>query len=92
MSKVVIYIKPRCWYCKAALKLLNGKGVSYELVDLTAAPERRAEMLERATSHTVPQIFVGDIALGGYTDLRRLDDNGELDGLLAGALASTECG
>jgi glutaredoxin-related protein len=30
----------------------------------------------------VPQIFVGEISIGGYTDMRALDQRGELDRML----------
>ncbi len=33
---------------------------------------------------TVPQIFVGDLHVGGYDDLHELDTSGKLGGLLAG--------
>ena len=45
-------------------------------------------MIERANGgSTVPQIFVGDVHVGGSDDLHALDAQGRLDGLLAtGAL------
>jgi glutaredoxin 3 len=47
---------------------------------------RRAEMLSRSGGlRTVPQIFVGEIHVGGYQDMAALDHRGELDPLLADA-------
>lgn len=31
---------------------------------------------------TVPQIFIGDVCVGGFTDMAALDQKGELDALL----------
>jgi glutaredoxin 3 len=40
-------------------------------------------MVQRSGRTTVPQIFIGQTHVGGYTDLARLDTAGELDGLLS---------
>lgn len=52
----------------------------------------RAEMLQRTGRNSVPQILIGDHHVGGYTDLWRLEQAGELDGLLgiAAGRASSE--
>ncbi len=83
MSKVQIYTTNWCPYCTAAKSLLDDKGVPYEEVDADD-PKRRDEMLQRANGRrTVPQIFVGDVHVGGYTDMAALERRGELDKLLA---------
>ena len=46
-------------------------------------PGFRARLLELTGSWTVPQIVIDDRPIGGYTELRRLDLDGELDDLLA---------
>ncbi|MBP6565288.1 MAG: glutaredoxin 3, partial [Burkholderiales bacterium] len=46
---------------------------------------RRQEMMERTGRRTVPQIYVGDVHVGGYDDLVALDRAGGLDPLLAKA-------
>ena len=45
-------------------------------------PERRHEMVERSGRATVPQIFVGEVHVGGYDELSSLDRKGKLDALL----------
>jgi glutaredoxin 3 len=48
-----------------------------------AEPERRREMTERSGGgRTVPQIFIGDRPIGGFTELHALDRSGALDRLL----------
>jgi glutaredoxin 3 len=79
---VVMYVTGWCPYCARARKLLEKKGVTFEVVDVEAAPEKRAEMQQRSGRRTVPQIFIGATHVGGCDDLYALDDAGKLDGLL----------
>ncbi len=84
MKPVEIYTSPLCGFCHAAKRLLNEKGVSFAEVDVLAQPERKAEMIQRANGgSTVPQIFIGDIHVGGCDDLYALERAGKLDALLA---------
>ncbi len=49
-------------------------------------PEARAEMIARSGgASTFPQIFIGDVHVGGSDDLHALERRGGLDPLLAGA-------
>jgi len=83
MSKVVMYSTPTCPFCHAAKALLNAKGIEYEDIDVMADPQRRQEMMQKAHGRrTVPQIFVGDIHVGGNDDLQSLERQGKLDPLL----------
>jgi glutaredoxin 3 len=84
MPQVEIYTSPFCGYCHAAKRLLKQKDVAYSEIDLAAHPERRAEMIERARGgRTVPQIFVGEVHVGGCDELYALESAGKLDPLLA---------
>lgn len=84
MKPVEIYTRPTCGFCHMAKRLLTQKGVSYSEVNISAQPERRSEMIQRANGgSTVPQIFVGDIHVGGCDDLMALERAGKLDALLA---------
>ncbi len=47
-----------------------------------AAPALRAMLAERTGRRTVPQIFIGDVHVGGSDDLHALEDQGKLDALL----------
>ena len=81
---IVMYASPFCGDCAAAPRLLADKRVAYTEIAVIAAPERRAEMIERSGRRTVPQIFIGARHIGGYDDLKALDLAGELDDLLSG--------
>jgi len=85
MPPIVVYTAPYCSYCISAKALLRRKGVEFTEVNVAGAPDRRAEMVERASGlTTVPQIFIGPNHVGGSDELHALDGVGELDSLLAG--------
>jgi thioredoxin reductase (NADPH) len=79
---ITLYTKPSCPYCTRAKQLLTQKGQVWSEIDIEADPARRAEMIDRSGRRTVPQIFIGDRHVGGFDDLRALEDAGELDALL----------
>ncbi|MBE0694099.1 MAG: glutaredoxin 3 [Aquamicrobium sp.] len=84
MVDVTIYTRMMCGYCAAAKRLLDRKGVAYTEHDASFSPELRQEMLARANGrYTFPQIFVGDVHVGGSDDLHALEAQGRLDALLA---------
>ncbi len=82
-APVVMYATSWCPYCERARHLLQTRGVAFEEIDIDAAPERRAEMIQRSGRRTVPQIFVGSTHVGGSDDLHELDARGGLGPLLA---------
>jgi glutaredoxin 3 len=84
MVDVTIYTRVMCGYCSAAKRLLDKKGVAYTEHDASFSPDLRREMIQRANGgSTFPQIFIGDVHIGGCDDLHALDAQGRLDGLLA---------
>ncbi len=84
MSTVEIYTKPTCGFCHMAKRLLTSRGVSFAEVNISAQPERRAEMIQRANGgSTVPQIFIDGKHVGGCDDLMALERGGKLDAMLA---------
>ncbi len=85
MSKpeVVIYSGNRCMYCNAAKRLLDNKGISYTEINVDENSTSREEMIARAKRQTVPQIFIGDLHVGGFDDLVELNREGKLNELLS---------
>ena len=82
MARVTIYTRQFCGYCSAAKSLLSRRGVEFDEVDVTGAPEKRSEMFARSGRFTYPQIFIGDRHVGGCEDLYALESRGALDELL----------
>jgi glutaredoxin 3 len=71
---VRIYVKEGCSYSASAKRLLDEKGITYEEIDVTDDPARRAEMERLASGkRTTPQIFFGNHHVGGFDELQELD-------------------
>ncbi|MGS2722800.1 glutaredoxin 3 [Porticoccus sp. GXU_MW_L64] len=85
MSDVVLYGTRFCPYCIAARRLLKRKGVDFKDISVDSNRKLRTEVMQRSGQRTVPQIWVGSTHVGGFDDLQRLESNGKLDKLLAGA-------
>lgn len=83
MAEVVVYTTAECPYCLQAKRLLERKGVDYREVDVGADPARRREMMEASGRRSVPQILIGGESIGGFDDLRALEQSGELEAMLA---------
>ena len=83
MAKVVMYTTQYCPYCVQAKALLRYKGVAFDEVDVGADEELRDRMITASGRRTVPQIFINDSPIGGFEELRSLEEQGELDRLLA---------
>lgn len=82
MPSIIVYATQTCPYCLNARRLLDAKGVSYELIDVTGKPDLWAEMEAKTGRHTVPQIYIGEHHVGGFDDLSAADRSGQLDTLL----------
>lgn len=82
MPNVTIYTSRLCGYCTMAKKLLERKSVAYQEIDVDSRPGLRQELIEKSGRRTVPQIYIGDFHVGGFDDLRALELNQQLDGLL----------
>ena len=68
-KKVEIYSKSNCSYCVMAMNFFDSKGISYKVYSADD-PNIFDEMLKRnPQARTVPQIFIDDKLIGGYTDL-----------------------
>lgn len=72
-----IYTKKTCSYCVEAKKLLNEKNIKFDEKRIDTDTNLRSELLNLVPNvRTVPQIFVDNKHIGGYTDLVEfLDSN-----------------
>jgi glutaredoxin 3 len=84
VAKVQVYTTNYCPYCFRAKALLQHKGVVFEEIDVTDDQALREKMVKLADGRrTVPEIFINGKIIGGYDELRALEDEGKLDELLA---------
>jgi Glutaredoxin, GrxC family len=82
MANVVMYTTAYCPYCMHAERLLASKGVEVSKIRVDLDPEQRMLMMEKTGRRTVPQIYIGERHIGGFDELRALDQAGGLDPLL----------
>jgi glutaredoxin 3 len=77
MKPVRIYTRSMCIWCVRAKWLLRWHGASFEEID--ASDEAiRADLLARTGMRTVPQVFFGDVSIGGFEALRDAIARGDL--------------
>ena len=76
---VAIYTTPWCPYCNRAKALLARKGVAFDEIDAEGRPDLRRWLIGASGQDTVPQVFINNRAVGGYTDIASLDRAGKLD-------------
>ena len=83
MARIRMYSTTWCGYCIRAKALLERRGLEYEEIVMDDDPAFREKLLETTGRWTVPQIFIDDVPIGGYTELWCLDRDGKLDELAA---------
>lgn len=81
-APVKMYATRFCPYCMRARALFLRKSVVYEEINVDSDPGLWAEMERLSGRDTVPQIFIGELSIGGYDDMVALDRMGKLDTLL----------
>ncbi|MDZ4660770.1 MAG: glutaredoxin 3 [Pseudomonadota bacterium] len=81
MSKVLMYSKKVCPYCVSAKRLLQNKGIAFEEILIDDRPDLYEELKTKTGHLTVPQVFINDTFIGGYAELKALEDEGKLDQL-----------
>jgi glutaredoxin 3 len=84
MAKVLMIKKNPCPYCDRAKTFLDNKGIAFETIDLTDKMDELESWKQKTGWKTVPIIFINDELVGGYVDLKALDDEGKLDEMVKG--------
>lgn len=83
MAKIEIYTKSYCPYCDYAKNFFKHRELSYIEIRVDLDAEKLQEMLQRSEGRrTVPQIFINDVGIGGFTDMAALAETGEFDEIL----------
>ena len=85
MQPITMYTTGVCPYCQMAKALLKQKGITdINEIRVDTDAQIREQMMQRTGRRTVPQIYIGEVHVGGYDDLNALNQAGKLDALLAG--------
>ena len=84
MPEIIIYTTKICPYCIMAKRLLDLKGAKYTEINVDEKDGLREEMMAKTKRRTVPQIYIGDLHIGGYDELYALERQKKLASLLSG--------
>jgi glutaredoxin 3 len=84
MRQVTIYSTDYCPYCRMAEKFLVEQHIDFKSIDVTDDDLMREKLVALTGRKTVPQIFIGDQSIGGYSELMTLSENGQLKARLSG--------
>jgi glutaredoxin len=68
-ENVEIYSKSNCSYCVMAKNYFESKGIDYTLHDAEDISVFKQLLVRNPAARTMPQIFINDELIGGYTDL-----------------------
>jgi len=82
MRKVTIYDTELCTTCWSVQSLLDKRDIPYEHVVVVEDSEEHHRLAERTGMETLPQVFVGNVLLGGYEETAVAAEAGMLADLL----------
>lgn len=83
MKNVTVYMGPMCAFCDAAKRLLNKKNIPFTEINISLEEGKMEEMIKKSNGkRTIPQIFIENFHVGGYVELRALENKNELDNLV----------
>lgn len=83
MARITMYTGPYCPYCNMAKQFFKQQGIDdIDEIRVDQYPGAMAEMQARSGRRTIPQIFIGQTHVGGFTDLYALHQRGGLEPLL----------
>lgn len=79
MKKVKIYTWTFCPFCVEAKNILKKKNIKFEEIVIDGENKALANLKEKTSCGTVPQIFVGEKFIGGCDDLKALIRKGDFE-------------
>ena len=77
-KKIEVYTWGYCPFCIRAKNLLKDKGLEFTEVALDGKDDELMALRERTGQRTVPQIFIDDEFIGGFSELSALNASGGL--------------
>lgn len=70
MTTIVVYSINNCGYCEAAKTLLKSKSLDFKEININNDQEARMSLVAKTGHRTMPQIFIDENFIGGYTELK----------------------
>ena len=69
--KAIVWSKDQCPYCTQAKALLESRGIEYEERNINNGWDKEDLLAAVPTARTLPQIFLNEELVGGFTELRQ---------------------
>jgi glutaredoxin 3 len=82
MRSVTVYTDEICTLCRSVENLLNVRDIPYEKVMITPDSDEHERLVERSGFKALPQVYIGNLLLGGYQETLAADQAGMLADLL----------
>ena len=73
--KAIVWSKDQCPYCVQAKALLESRGIEYEERNINNGWDKDDLLTAVPGARTVPQIFLDEELVGGFTELKKRFDN-----------------
>ncbi len=77
-KNIELYTWGYCPFCKRAIQLLDRRGLKYVEHNIEEDEDKRQELIKETGQSTVPYVFIDGELIGGFDDLKKLDDQGKL--------------
>jgi len=71
MTKAIVWSKYHCTFCEQAKALLNQRGIPFEERKIGDGYTKEDLLEAVPTARTVPQIFINENLIGGFTELKK---------------------
>lgn len=80
--KIIVYTQPNCNFSKAMIHILEIRGYHFDPMDVSTDDELRERVVAITGQSTLPQLFVGNELVGGYSEFEKLVISGEFEQML----------
>ena len=81
--KIIIYTSDNCSFCHLAKEIFKEKKLKFKEINISKDDKLKNEMIKKSNGFmTVPQIFINSKHIGGFKDLRNLENLKKLDEII----------
>ncbi|KAK4341394.1 hypothetical protein RND71_039895 [Anisodus tanguticus] len=77
-GRIILYTRLGCKESRQVRRFLHRKRLGYVEVNIDVYPSRKMELEKIAGDSDVPRVFFNEVLIGGWSELKSLDDSGKL--------------
>ncbi|XP_059279851.1 uncharacterized protein LOC132033786 isoform X1 [Lycium ferocissimum] len=77
-GRIILYTRLGCQESRKVRHFLHWKRLGYVEVNIDVYPSRKMELEKIAGDSDVPRVFFNEVLIGGWSDLKSLDESGKL--------------